>query len=119
MYVQWFFVFKQKTAYEVRISDRSSDVCSSDLWPLVIAVVLVVLWLLFGRGGPVAVETAVARDAASSGPVSVLDATGYVVARRQATVSAKITGKVRSPASPMPTKPGTMTSPVEIGRAHV
>src|SRR3546814_16331643 len=25
------FVFKQKTAYEVRISDGSSDVCSSDL----------------------------------------------------------------------------------------
>src|SRR3546814_15561857 len=26
-----FFLFKQKTAYEVRISDWSSDVCSSDL----------------------------------------------------------------------------------------
>src|SRR3546814_2502202 len=26
-----FFVFKQKTAYEVRISDWSSDVCSFDL----------------------------------------------------------------------------------------
>src|SRR3546814_3952837 len=25
------FVFKQKTAYEMRISDGSSDVCSSDL----------------------------------------------------------------------------------------
>src|SRR3546814_9077437 len=35
--VMWFFVscffffFKQKTAYEMRISDWSSDVCSSDL----------------------------------------------------------------------------------------
>src|SRR3546814_6883336 len=28
-----FFVFKQKTAYEMRISDWSSDVCSSDLRP--------------------------------------------------------------------------------------
>src|SRR3546814_2124158 len=32
---QWFsvffFFFKQKTAYEMRISDWSSDVCSSDL----------------------------------------------------------------------------------------
>src|SRR3546814_6863946 len=27
----FFFVFKQKTAYEMRISDWSSDVCSSDL----------------------------------------------------------------------------------------
>src|SRR3546814_7590243 len=26
-----FFLFKQKTAYELRISDWSSDVCSSDL----------------------------------------------------------------------------------------
>src|SRR3546814_2906932 len=31
-FVAWsFFFFKQKTAYEVRISDWSSDVCSSDL----------------------------------------------------------------------------------------
>src|SRR3546814_3329967 len=29
-----FFFFKQKTAYEMRISDWSSDVCSSDLRPL-------------------------------------------------------------------------------------
>src|SRR3546814_8087321 len=32
----YFFFFKQKTAYEMRISDWSSDVCSSDLgadWP--------------------------------------------------------------------------------------
>src|SRR3546814_8961894 len=27
-----FFFFKQKTAYEMRISDWSSDVCSSDLF---------------------------------------------------------------------------------------
>src|SRR3546814_10257382 len=30
-YVECFFFFKQKTAYEMRISDWSSDVCSSDL----------------------------------------------------------------------------------------
>src|SRR3546814_1056892 len=29
--LEFFFVFKQKTAYEMRISDWSSDVCSSDL----------------------------------------------------------------------------------------
>src|SRR3546814_1318388 len=28
-----FFFFKQKTAYEMRISDWSSDLCSSDLHP--------------------------------------------------------------------------------------
>src|SRR3546814_2179643 len=32
--ILWFcFFFKQKTAYELRISDWSSDVCSSDLEP--------------------------------------------------------------------------------------
>src|SRR3546814_1835729 len=31
MYTCVFFFFKQKTAYEMRISDWSSDVCSSDL----------------------------------------------------------------------------------------
>src|SRR3546814_11713614 len=30
--VMYFFFFKQKTAYEMRISDWSSDVCSSDLF---------------------------------------------------------------------------------------
>src|SRR3546814_3581884 len=31
LYWKFFFFFKQKTAYEMRISDWSSDVCSSDL----------------------------------------------------------------------------------------
>src|SRR3546814_12873706 len=31
LFVVYFFFFKQKTAYEMRISDWSSDVCSSDL----------------------------------------------------------------------------------------
>src|SRR3546814_8704550 len=33
-----FFLFKQKTAYEMRISDWSSDVCSSDLRSEAVAV---------------------------------------------------------------------------------
>src|SRR3546814_18430633 len=33
LYFLIFFFFKQKTAYEMRISDWSSDVCSSDLRP--------------------------------------------------------------------------------------
>src|SRR3546814_16416693 len=32
IYCFYFFFFKQKTAYEMRISDWSSDVCSSDLF---------------------------------------------------------------------------------------
>src|SRR3546814_10456386 len=33
-----FFFFKQKTAYEMRISDWSSDVCSSDLMVVAAAI---------------------------------------------------------------------------------
>ena len=59
------------------------------------AVVLVVAagaWAWFGRGVQVQTATVVAIGNANT---SVLDATGYVVARRMATVSAKVTGKVR------------------------
>src|SRR3546814_18176206 len=34
----FFFFFKQKTAYEMRISDWSSDVCSSDLLCLLLFI---------------------------------------------------------------------------------
>src|SRR3546814_6556154 len=44
----FFFFFKQKTAYEMRISDWSSDVCSSDL-PFEF-VVLVVMGDLIQQG---------------------------------------------------------------------
>jgi len=50
-------------------------------------------WLAAAR--PVEVEVATAVEAApAGGPRAVLNASGYVTARRQATVSAKITGKV-------------------------
>src|SRR3546814_14403885 len=40
------FFFKQKTAYEMRISDWSSDVCSSDLFDPTTTVLAVVSLLL-------------------------------------------------------------------------
>src|SRR3546814_2383926 len=40
-----FFFFKQKTAYEMRISDWSSDVCSSDLANAVKELVICELFL--------------------------------------------------------------------------
>src|SRR3546814_5534568 len=39
-----FFLFKQKTAYEMRISDWSSDVCSSDLGQMGATACIVVPW---------------------------------------------------------------------------
>ena len=62
-----------------------------------VAAVLLGTWVVFGRDDAVEVRTAnvVAIGNGGGGASTVLDATGYVVARRMATVSAKITGKVR------------------------
>ena len=63
---------------------------------IVLLALAVGAWVLFGRGKPVEVRTAtVIAISGGNASTSVLDATGYVVARRMATVSAKITGKVR------------------------
>ena len=66
-------------------------------WPWIIgALVVIVAAILLLRGGKaLEVETVNPRSAAESGPASVLDASGYVTARRIATVSSKITGKVK------------------------
>src|SRR3546814_8940097 len=49
-----FFFFKQKTAYEMRISDWSSDVCSSDLFFGIVNHVL--LWITLLRPDALAGE---------------------------------------------------------------
>ena len=83
--------------------DRSAPPAASDrrwLLPAIAAVAVLgaggTWWLLAGpAGSAVLVETDVARKPPSVAAAnSVLDATGYVVARRQATVSSKVTGKV-------------------------
>lgn len=81
--------------------DRSEDTPAERSWLLpgtIIGIVAVVLigWAFFRPGsGAVLVETDVARKPPSvAAASSVLDASGYVVARRQATVSSKVTGKV-------------------------
>jgi RND family efflux transporter MFP subunit len=71
------------------------------LWIALAAVVALLLlaagaWAWLGRNKGVEVHTAAAVAIGNGGASSsVLDATGYVVARRMATVSSKITGKVR------------------------
>lgn len=58
----------------------------------VAAVVAVGGVLMSGR--PTPVDTSVARSAAEAGPPTLLDASGFVTARRIATVSSKVTGRV-------------------------
>jgi RND family efflux transporter MFP subunit len=81
--------------------DRNTSSTTGHSWKLPgIAMAIVVLvvagWVLLGRGpAPVLVETDIARKPPSVAAAnSVLDASGYVVARQQATVSSKVTGKV-------------------------
>ena len=82
---------------ELRIDRRPGVTRRKRRWPWFVggAVVLMLLLMFLMGGRPVVVETAKARSAAEGGPASVLDASGYVTARRIATVSSKITGKVR------------------------
>jgi RND family efflux transporter, MFP subunit len=65
---------------------------------VVILVALLALaaaaWWWFHRETPLPVRTATVREIASGQPTTLLNASGYVTARRLATVSSKITGKI-------------------------
>lgn len=82
--------------------DRSSALTSksSPKWPWLLAAVGVLAlgvgaYSFSGTGAvPVRVVLATVSGGGAAAAGSVLDASGYVVARRQATVSAKLTGKV-------------------------
>ncbi len=83
---------------ELRIERRPERPSRFQPW---LAVVVVAALLVFGgvvwwhsQAGAVEVQTAVARDALTGGDRTVLNASGYVTARREATVSSKVTGKV-------------------------
>ncbi|MDQ5979425.1 MAG: hypothetical protein QG602_2399 [Verrucomicrobiota bacterium] len=62
---------------------------------VLVAVILLAAWWFY-RPKPLEVQVATAREisAGPGGERTVLNASGYVVARREATVSSKVTGKV-------------------------
>src|SRR3546814_3867479 len=62
----FFFFFKQKTAYELRISDWSSDVCSSDLVELAQRVLARVRQLDLGKGDMIETDLGRVDDRAES-----------------------------------------------------
>jgi RND family efflux transporter MFP subunit len=78
--------------------DRQPERAPRRRWPWLVALLVVLaaaalLWWRLGGEGPPRVETAVVREQGGAAP-AVLDASGYVTARREATVSSKITGKI-------------------------
>jgi RND family efflux transporter MFP subunit len=59
----------------------------------VLAIAAALTWW-FTRTKPIPVRTAAAREIAAGEPTTLLNASGYVTARRLATISSKITGKI-------------------------
>ncbi len=90
---------KSELLSQLRI-DRDANTSGRSVWPWVaggVVAVLLVLggYQLFSESAPLPVKVQMARMATvDSSSASVLDATGYVVARRQANVSSKVTGRV-------------------------
>ncbi|HEX3530773.1 MAG TPA: efflux RND transporter periplasmic adaptor subunit [Thermoanaerobaculia bacterium] len=89
-----------KTTLDGLRIDRSSGAAGgSRRWIWIAAVLILLLaagafaWLR--RPASAEVKTAVAREKTGAAAGAVLNASGYVTARRQATVSSKITGKVK------------------------
>ena len=91
---------KAELLHELTI-DRSAPVEEPRRWPLwlglgiaVVAVAAAAWYFTRSEAIPVSVVSAVAIDLAPGTNNAILDGSGYVTARRQATVSAKTTGKV-------------------------
>ena len=87
------------TLDDLRIKRSDQPESNSRVWPVAIGIFILILaaavvwWLT--RPNAIEVRTAVAREIASGGGErTVLNASGYVTARRAATASSKVTGKV-------------------------
>ena len=87
------------TLDDLRIERSGKPKTHLPVWPVaigigVLALAIVVVWWLT-RPKALAVRTAIAREITSNGGQrTVLNASGYVTARRAATASSKVTGKV-------------------------
>ncbi|HET7924036.1 MAG TPA: biotin/lipoyl-binding protein, partial [Rhodanobacteraceae bacterium] len=93
---------KADLLHQLRIDrgEERSTAHGSRTWIGVLAVIVVLAalaaggwwWVAGGKTLEVEAATAVAPASNGAGPLAVLQATGYVTARREATVSAQITG---------------------------
>jgi HlyD family secretion protein len=83
---------------QLKIEREPEGDSRSSRWPLIIIIVIVLAaglyWLFLKPETAISVRTVVAREISNQTASTVLNASGYVTARRQATVSSKFTGKV-------------------------
>ena len=83
---------------QLKIEREPETESSPARWGLIVLVSIVLAaaasWWFFKPEAAVEVRTAVAREISNQAASTVLNASGYVTARRQATVSSKFTGKV-------------------------
>src|SRR3546814_19646741 len=97
---QLFFFFKQKTAYEMRISDWSSDVCSSDLAPC--APVMKVLRPLITQWLPLRWQVVFIIDGSDPAPPS---SAGSVIKKAERMRPSTIGFRKRALSSGLPSLP--------------
>lgn len=88
-----------KTSLEELRIDRSAPRHGGSKAVLIVMALVVVAaaagtYLWFNRPKVPVIRTVMVREAASGGERTLLNASGYVTARREATVSSKVTGKV-------------------------
>ena len=83
---------------QLKIEREPETESSPSRWPYVVIIVIVLAalsyWFFLKPEAAIEVRTAVAREISNQVASTVLNASGYVTARRQATVSSKFTGKV-------------------------
>ena len=91
---------QKPTLDDLRIKRSDQPVSNLRIRPVAIGILVLILavvviwWLMRPKG--IEVHTTIARESGggSNGERTVLNASGYVTARRAATVSSKVTGKV-------------------------
>jgi len=89
---------ERPTLDDLRIKRKDQPASHFPVMPVALGLVVLILvallvwWLM--RPQPLEVHTALARESGAGTDRTVLNASGYVTARRAATVSSKVTGKV-------------------------
>lgn len=83
---------------QLKIEREPETESGTSFWPLIVIILLILsalgYWFFLKPERALEVRTVTAREISNQAASTVLNASGYVTARRQATVSSKFTGKV-------------------------